>query len=442
MDIRWLFLDMNSFFASCEQQAEPSLRRRPIAVVPMDADSTSVIAASYEAKAFGIRTGTNVGQAKRLCRDLVIVPVRSGHYVDYHRKIVETVASYLPDPHVLSIDEMACRLWRGNEGDLASAVRMGQRIKAAIRDNVGEYLYCSVGLAPNVFLAKVASDLQKPNGLVLLRAADVPDALANVPIGELPGIGRKMKLRLARFGIVTIPQLYAATPAMLRAAWGGVVGERWWYMLRGCEETDYAGMAHPETPKSIGHSHVLAPELRTSVGAERVLLRLAGKAVVRLRRKECVATGVHIAVTYISDRTYATKTWSVASERRIAASDTISWIAAVRRLWEARPPSPRGWQPQKVGVTLTGIMAARDCTLSLFDADMRRSRLAATMDRINATLGANHIDVASVYGVRDLAPERIAFSKITDDDRERYRDEDWDEVGMGRIRAGTTGWSR
>ncbi|HEY3331635.1 MAG TPA: hypothetical protein VGK19_16515 [Capsulimonadaceae bacterium] len=430
---------MNSFFASCEQQENPSLRGKPIAVVPMDSDATSVIAASYEAKAFGIRTGTNVGMAKRLCPGLMLISVQSGHYIEYHRKIVETVASFLPNPHVLSIDEMACRLW-GNEDTDAAAVRMGRQIKAAIRETVGEYLYCSVGLAPNVFLAKVASDLQKPNGLVLLRSQDIPDALATLPIGELPGIGKKMRLRLARWGILTIPQLYAATPAELRRAWGGVVGERWWYMLRGYEEADYAGMARPESPKSIGHSHVLGPELRSDSGAERVLLRLTGKAAGRLRRKECVATGVHVALTYINDRTFAKKTWTVSSEHRTPADDTLAWIGAIRALWTARPPTPIGWRPQKVGMTLTGIIPQRDRTLSLFEHDRRRSNLAAIMDRINGCYGPNHVEVASVYIARDLAPERIAFSKITDDDRERYHDEDWDEVGLGRLRAGTTGW--
>ncbi len=440
MDARWLFVDMNSFFASCEQQEDPALRHRAIAVVPMDSNSTSVIAASYEAKVFGIRTGTNVGLAKRLCPGLLVIPVSSGHYIEYHRRIVATVRQILPEPHVLSIDEMACRLWAGNENSDAAAVRVGLQIKAAIRENVGEYLFCSVGLAPNVFLAKVASDLQKPNGLVLLRRDDVEMALATVPISELPGVGRKMKLRLARYGVLTIPQLYAASPGELRRIWGGVVGERWWHMLRGSEESDYVGMAKHETPKSVGHSHVLGPELRTDNGAERVLIRLTGKAVSRMRRKECVATGVHVSITYMSERTFAKRTWSAGSERRVPAEDPLTWVAAVRAMWDARPASPRGWVPQKVGMTLTGIIAQRDCTLPLFDFDVRRAALASAMDKINAALGANRVDVASCYLSRDLAPERIAFSKISDDDRDKYRDEEWDDVETGRMRAGTSGW--
>jgi DNA polymerase-4 len=442
MDARWLFLDMNSFFASCEQQEDPKLRHRALAVVPMDSNSTSVIAASYEAKAYGIRTGTNVGLAKRLCPGLLIIPVSSGHYIDYHKRIVETVARILPNPHVLSIDEMACRLWAGNENSDAAAVRIGLRIKAAIRDQVGEYLFCSVGIAPNVFLAKVASDLQKPNGLVLLRRDDVEAALASVPIGELPGVGRKMKQRLARHGILTIPQLYSASPSELRRVWGGVVGERWWHMLRGSEESDYVGMAKHETPKSVGHSHVLGPELRTDGGAERVLIRLTGKAVSRMRRKDCVATGVHVSVTYISERTFAKRTWSSGSDRRVPAEDPMTWVQAVRAMWNARPSSPRGWVPQKVGMVLTGIVAKRDLTLPLFETDLRKARLATAMDAINAALGASSVDVASCYLARDLAPERIAFSKISDDDRDKYRDEEWDEVDVGRIRAGGSGWSR
>jgi len=418
---------MNSFFASCEQQAEPALRGRPVAVVPMDADSTSVIAASYEAKAFGIRTGTNVGLAKRLCSDLVIVPVRPGVYVDFHKRIVETVSTLLPSPRVLSVDEMACRLWPGNESSDAAAVRIGRQVKAAIRERVGEWLFCSVGIAPNVFLAKVASDLQKPNGLVLLRGSDLPDALLPLELRDLPGIGKNMHARLATKGINTIADLYAASAAQLRDAWGGVVGERWWYMIRGSQEADYQAMTDPAR-HSVSHSHVLGPDMRSDDGAEQVLLRLTGKAVTRMRRKGFVATGLQLDVTLINTERsqngerFQKRNWHVASTRHVPADDPL--IASLRRLWNGRPELQGGWTYQKVGVALTGLSPKEDRTLPLYEADIRRSRLAEAMDAINAQLGSGSVELASVHAARDLAPERIAFAKITDDDRERVSD-DW-----------------
>src|ERR1700693_1845085 len=108
--LHWLFVDLNSYFASVEQQDRPELRGRPVGVVPMLADTTVLIAASYEAKAFGVRTGTNVGDAKRMCPGIELVEARHELYVEYHHKVVEAVESCLPVPAVCSIDEMACRL--------------------------------------------------------------------------------------------------------------------------------------------------------------------------------------------------------------------------------------------------------------------------------------------------------------------------------------------
>ena len=165
MDLRWLFLDMNSFFASCEQQDRPELRGRPVAVAPVDSDATSCIAASYEAKAFGIKCGTNVGEARRRCPELVVITGNHSVYAEYHRRILWLLRSILPDVRKLSVDEMACPLWGGNELTEGDAVALARRIKRALREHVGEQMICSVGLAPNAFLAKVATELHKPTAL-------------------------------------------------------------------------------------------------------------------------------------------------------------------------------------------------------------------------------------------------------------------------------------
>jgi DNA polymerase-4 len=151
--LNWLFVDLNSYFASVEQDARPELRGCPIAVVPMMADTTVCIAASYEAKAHGVRTGTTVGDAKRMCPGLVLVEARHELYVEYHHRIVEAVESCLPVTAVLSIDEMACRLM-GRERPLLAAMDLGRQVKARIRERVGPMLRSSVGLATNRYLAK------------------------------------------------------------------------------------------------------------------------------------------------------------------------------------------------------------------------------------------------------------------------------------------------
>src|SRR5437899_8107256 len=155
--VQWLFLDLNAFFASCEQQENPALRGQPVIVVQTPTDSACAIAASYAAKAFGIKTGTLVKDARRLCPD--VIPVQANHrlYTDYHDRIPTAVDTCLPVEKVCSIDEMTCRLM-GTERQVEVARELALKVKRALRDQVGECLACSIGIAPNVFLGKVGSE--------------------------------------------------------------------------------------------------------------------------------------------------------------------------------------------------------------------------------------------------------------------------------------------
>jgi hypothetical protein len=155
--VQWLFLDLNVFFASCEQQENPALRGQPVIVVQTPTDSAVAIAASYAAKAFGIKTGTLVRDARQLCPN--VVPVQANHrlYTEYHERILKAVDTCLPVEKVCSIDEMACKLM-GTERQVTVARELAVKVKRALREQVGECLTCSIGIAPNVFLGKVGSD--------------------------------------------------------------------------------------------------------------------------------------------------------------------------------------------------------------------------------------------------------------------------------------------
>src|ERR1700678_1031038 len=251
--LNWLFVDFNSYFASVEQEVRPELRGKPIAVVPMLADTTVCIAASYEAKAFGVKTGTVVADAKRMCPELVLVEARHELYVDYHHRVVEAVESCLPVTAVLSIDEMACRLM-GRERPLLAALELGRRVKARIREQVGPMLASSVGLATNRYLAKVASDMEKPDGLVALPLDVLPDALRLLALRDLPGIGARTEKRLNEKGIRTMDDLLALDREHAGEIWGSVWGERLFHWLAG-EDFEMGELEHQ---KSISHSHVLA----------------------------------------------------------------------------------------------------------------------------------------------------------------------------------------
>ena len=167
MPLRTLYVDFNSYFASAEQQLDPLLRGRPVGVLPVLADTTCCIAASHEAKRCGVKTGTLVSDARKLCPDIRFVEARPAIYVDLHHRLVEAIESCLHVDRVMSIDEVSCRL-TGSDCQRSRALALADRIKRAIAERVGTELRSSIGIAPNIFLAKVASDMQKPDGCVVI----------------------------------------------------------------------------------------------------------------------------------------------------------------------------------------------------------------------------------------------------------------------------------
>ncbi|HTH68722.1 MAG TPA: hypothetical protein VL545_10725, partial [Rhodanobacter sp.] len=294
MSLRSLFVDFNSYFASVEQHEDPSLRGRPVGVAPVAAETTSLIAASYEAKAFGVGTGTMVREARRLCPGIQIRVARPERYVAWHHRLMEAIDHAIPVGRVGSIDEVACELV-GRQRRREVAEQIAQQVKDEIALAApGGAIRCSIGIAPNDFLAKTASDMKKPDGLTVIELADLPHALHGLALRDLCGIGSSMEARLHEAGITTVAQLTAASKLVLRHAWGGIEGERMWGLLRG------AWLPTAPTERgSIGHSHVLGPELRTPAGARAVLKKLLVKAAMRMRREEMLSGAMAVRIRFI-----------------------------------------------------------------------------------------------------------------------------------------------
>lgn len=409
MTLRKLFIDMNAFFASVEQQDHPRLRGRPVAVIPTDAATTCCIAASYEAKRYGIRTGTPVWQARRLCPQIILRVADHHRYVVVHRRILEAVESVVPIEKVLSIDEMVCPL-AINEQSASRATELAQTIKRAIRNSVGSCLTCSIGIAPNTFLAKVAADLKKPDGLTVLSLSDLPEALYHLQLEDLPGIGPRLKRRLHLYGITSVRQLCAAPAATLAAVWNSrKLGERWYHLLRGEETGETTGPR-----RTLGHSHVLPPPLRNETDAFAVLMRLAHKAAARLRHEgySTACVSIHVGLLDHSASLRSARRWSLAS-RIPHACDTPAILHAVRELWQHRPPQRI---PFHVGVVLSELRPLRCTTPSLFDHDHHATALSRTLDAVNARCGPNALHFAAIHLHRSTAPPRIAFTQIPDFD--------------------------
>ena len=397
MNANWIFVDMNSYFASVEQQMQPRLRNRPMAVVPVLAESSCCIAASYEAKQFGVKTGTSLREARQRCPDIVFVLARTEQYVQFHKRIVQAVESVLPVTQVHSIDEMSCQL-RGPDRPLDQAERLARQIKTAIRQQVGSCLRCSVGIAPNRMLAKLASDMQKPDGLTILRREDLPGSLYRLKLDDFAGIGPRMLLRFQRAGVRTVEQMCQLPAHRLKDIWGGVIGERWWHLLRGEDLLD-----KPTQRRTVGHSHVLPPEYRNDPLAYEVLIKLIHKAAIRLREMKYFAGQLTIRVVYQGH-------WDWHETCRLGdINDTQTMLDAAAEMWTRRPDRA---VPFKLEITLHHLKSSRSCAPSLFPEQRKRQTISRAMDLVNQQLGDGAIYLAAMHQARASAPERIAFQSI------------------------------
>jgi len=409
--LRWLYVDFNSYFASVEQQLCPELRGKPIAIVAVDTDATCAIAASYEAKAFGVKTGTPIWEAKQLCPGLICVLGRHERYVEYHQRILAEIDNHIPITAVCSIDEMACRLM-DNETSVERSTEIGRSIKRGLAKHVGDYVKCSIGIAPNRYLAKIATDMQKPDGMTVLQPHDLPERLFDLELRDLVGIGRNMERRLALAGITTMRALLALDAKHLRKIWGGVLGERIWYQLRGIEMPD-----EETSRRSVGHSHVMAPELRDPAKAIFVARRLTLKAASRLRRMAYYAGALSLSMRIENGPRLE------GGLRCYRAQDSMSFLTLLNRLWLELVPKTRGTKIKKLSITLHELVPADALQPELFDIlsglEIRQrekaEKLCHALDRINHRFGRDTMLIGMLPSQgRSFSGTKIAFTRIPD----------------------------
>lgn len=354
-------------------------------------------------------------EAKQKCRDIIVTPARHDRYVEFHHAILAEIWRHIPVTHVCSIDEVACRLL-DNENSVEAAVALAHRIKAGIRANVGECLTSSVGIAPNRLLAKLASDLQKPDGLIVFSAEELPQRLFDLKLRDIAGIGAKMEGRLARDGILDIRQYCERRPRDAGTAWGGVNGDRLWYQLHGVDLPE-----KPSQSRTIGHSHVLSPAQRGLEPTRLTARRLALKAASRLRRKGYRSRLLILHGKFEDDKS----NWRAAIKLPLT-QDSFVVLTALDSLFPRLAAAGRartgGFRLRMVGVTLAEIEAVDGEQGSLFGAldpddplarETRTLALSRAMDRLNEKFGRHAVSVGPMNGGRlDRVGARIAFGRI------------------------------
>lgn len=377
---RVLYLDMNSFFASVEQQLDPSLRGRPVAITAVDSDSGACVAASYEAKAFGVKTGTRVQDARRLCPGIIFRPSRHRLYVRFNLAVADVLDRHAELTHIRSVDEFQLAL-SGEAQTLAGAEALVARLKSAVAAEVGQCLRFSAGIGPNHLLSKVAGKLEKPDGFRWLSPENMPEAIAHLALDDLPGISGAMKARLYRARVFDVQSLYRLDPRHARLIWRSVEGERFVRMLQGMD----IPLAATERGR-FGNSKVLSPEYRDPRRAYLVGRWLVEKAAARLRRDGRVSARFSLHVSFMSGKTWAR------SVNCFPVQDTAFFLRLHRALWV------RLWRSGPLGAVISlGVHLSEvdllenrrgDLLMPLAPAELTRGELVSrAVDQINARLG-------------------------------------------------------
>jgi len=377
-----MHVDMNAFFASVEQRCSPALRGKPIAVVG-SAKRTVVTTASYEARAFGVKTGMNRFEAKRACPHIIFVIGDNSKYIDASVRILEILNSFSPLVEAYSIDEAFIDI-TGCLAPFGTPSALAMEVKRRIKEALG--LTCSIGIAPNKLLAKLASDMKKPDGLVMIDEASSPGLLEDLPAGELWGIGPRLTEHLGRLGIRTCGQLGRAPLSLLRVRFG-VIGERLKIMGQGIYSNEVAPAGHEDEAKSVGHSTTLPADTSEKGAIRRYLLKLSEMVGARAREHGLKGSKVCLTVRYPDFYTFSRQKSLSAhtNDTRAIYMSALSILEAMRLRTAVR----------LLGVSISRL-AKGSGQMALFEGDRRRERLLEAMDEVNRSFGGYTITWGSL----------------------------------------------
>ncbi|GFE62041.1 DNA polymerase IV [Geobacter sp. AOG2] len=382
-----LHIDMDAFFASVEQQASPDLRGKPIAVT--GAGSRAVVTtSSYEARALGVRTGMAVWEAKRCCPHLVLVTGNNRSYTRASREIMGMMQDYSPEVEVLSIDEAFMDVTR-SLSIFGNAENIARQLKSRIRDGLG--ITCSVGIAHNKLLAKLASDMNKPDGLTIIAPPDVPAVMERLPIGALCGVGKKMQRHLNQMGIYTCGELGRCDEARLIRRFGAI-GTHLKQMGLGRDDSPVIPCGEEGEVKSVSHSMTLERDIEAREDILRFLLQLSDMVGNRARRYRVAGKTIGLYVRYADFFTGIGKQTTLPGY--VSLSDDI--YRAVLPILD----SIELQQPVRLlGVRLSNLKHQSE-QLPLFEDERKRVAAARAVDDLNQRFGAMAVTFGTLVPVR------------------------------------------
>lgn len=397
-----MHIDLNSCFAMIEQQANPLLRNRPVAVAAYDTPRGIILAASYEAKALGIKLGVTVADGRKMCPGLVVLMPDPEKYFDAHRRFKQVLLSYTNEVVPKSVDEFVVD-FRGSPAlrQGKTMQQIGYDIKDDIKQALGEYVTVNVGIGPNRFLAKLAAGLNKPDGLDTISHENLRQTYENLSLLDLPGINKRYKARLNLAGIFTpLEFLDAPMPLLKKQVFKSIVGYYWFLRLRG-HEIDAVSYKR----RSFGHQYALGQKTANVDELSRLLMKLCEKTGRRLRAHSSVAYGVHL---WLSFESYSNYSHGSATKHALYSTHDI-YLQAQKLLYDGL----NGDRVTNMSITVYNLRPFTPRQQGLFDdSRLDTTALARAGDIVNDRYGEFTLTPAIMANMQDVILKRVAFGSI------------------------------
>lgn len=392
-----MHIDLNSCFATVEQQARPLLRGKPVAILNRRTENTSIVTASYEAKAMGIKVGMKLKEAKLLCPEIVGIESDPAKYRYVYHKLLDIMNEYSGHVTMKSIDEGIIDFHDAPMGIVERGLEaIGREIKQRLKDEIGVWMRCNIGIATNRFLAKTAAGLHKPDGMDVITSDNIRQVLGGLKLTDLTGIASRNERRLNSVGIMTPLDFLAADVTTLKKiVFKSVVGEWWYKRLRGFEVDDLETQI-----RRVGRQYVLE---RFDLSREEInqrLHHLCESVGSRLRSQQRAARGVYVYAKTL-DRGY----WHGSHLSTLPFSSDRLIYELARQLFDRAPDGIR-----EIGVHCYQLETLEESQLSLFAEEVIQERqVTGAIDNINRKFGDRTIHSANTLKAGIYVKQKIPF---------------------------------
>jgi DNA polymerase-4 len=396
----YLHLDLNSCFATIEQQANPLLRGKPIAVAAYTTPRGCILAPSIEAKKYGVKVGMRVMDGKKICPQLIILSSDPSKYRFINKALFKLLNQYSDQLTVKSIDEILLNFANTPIFARKTLTEIGKEIKQRIKQEIGEWLTVSVGISTNAYLAKLAAGLHKPDGLDEINAQNILNILSGISLTDLPYIKMHNAQRLNSVGIKTPVDFYFAKIQTLKAAFTSINGYYWYLRLHGQEIDNVA-----TTRKTIGHSYALPKPTKDFTLLSQIVYKLTEKMGRRLRKNNLTAQGIHLALNY-SDHSFWHQGHKI-QQQMYATNDLYNETLNLLKTVQLKPV---------VIISVSCFFLNQDLynQLTLFQNENRKRLLAQALDKINDLWGEFTITQGLTLKMPYQILDRISFGSVMD----------------------------